>query len=53
MFVQIKSQVLFKGEIIAKVGWCHLKYFFSRTYLPEKLRFTQFKLPDIAQIEIY
>jgi hypothetical protein len=39
-------------EIIAKIGWCHLKYFFSRTSLPEKLRFTQ-KLPDIVQIEIY
>jgi hypothetical protein len=24
------GQVLFKGEIIAKMGWGHLKIFFSR-----------------------
>jgi hypothetical protein len=26
-FVQIKGQVFFKGEIIAKVGWGHLNFF--------------------------
>jgi hypothetical protein len=30
-FVQIKGQVLFKGEIIVKMGWGHLKILFSRT----------------------
>jgi hypothetical protein len=34
MFVQIKGQVLFKGEIITKMGWGHLKIFFSRTTGP-------------------
>jgi hypothetical protein len=29
---KIKGQVLFKGEIIAKMGWGHLKIFFSRTF---------------------
>jgi hypothetical protein len=43
--IQIKGQVFFKGEIIAKIGWGHLKIF-PRTTNPEKLRFTQ-KLPDI------
>jgi hypothetical protein len=35
--IQIKGQVLFKGEIITKIqkiGWCHLKIFFSRTTGP-------------------
>jgi hypothetical protein len=34
MFVQIKGQFLLKGEIITKnvkMGWGHLKIFFSRT----------------------
>jgi hypothetical protein len=31
---QIKGQVLFKGEIITKMGWGHLKIF-SRTTEPE------------------
>jgi hypothetical protein len=42
-FVQIKVQVLFKGEIDfknVKIGWGHLKIFFSRTTGPEKLTFT-------------
>jgi hypothetical protein len=30
MFVQVKGQVIFKGEIIAKIGWGHLKYFFLK-----------------------
>jgi hypothetical protein len=30
----------FKGEIITKTGWCHLKIFFSRTTEPEELIFT-------------
>jgi hypothetical protein len=38
-FVQIKDQVLFEGEIIAKMGWGHLKFLFSKTTGPEKLRF--------------
>jgi hypothetical protein len=35
-FVQIKGQVLFKGEIIknVKIVWGHLKIFFSRTTGP-------------------
>jgi hypothetical protein len=37
MFVQIKGQVIFKGEIITKMhkkmGWGHLKIF-SRTTVP-------------------
>jgi hypothetical protein len=33
--VQIKGQVLFKGEIIAKMGLGHLIIFFSRTTEPE------------------
>jgi hypothetical protein len=32
IFVQIKGQVLFKGEIIVKMGWDHLKI--SRTTGP-------------------
>jgi hypothetical protein len=32
--IQIKGQVLFKGEIITKMGWGHLKIF-SRTTEPE------------------
>jgi hypothetical protein len=43
MFVQIKGQVLFKREIItkmSKLGWGHLKIFFSRIIGPEKLKFT-------------
>jgi hypothetical protein len=51
--VQIKGQVLFKGEIITKkkpkIRWGHLKIFFSRTTIPEKLRFSG-KLPDTVQI---
>jgi hypothetical protein len=31
----MKGQVLFKGEIIAKMEWGHLKIFFSRTTEPE------------------
>jgi hypothetical protein len=38
--VQFKGQVLFKGEIIAKMGWGHIKIFFSRTTEPEELIFT-------------
>jgi hypothetical protein len=36
-FVQIKGQILFKGEIITKMqklGWAHLKILFSRTTGP-------------------
>jgi hypothetical protein len=36
----MKGQVLFKWEIITKMGWCHLKNFFSRTAEPEEPRFT-------------
>jgi hypothetical protein len=39
-FAQIKGKVLFKGEIIAKIRWFDLKYFFSRIPKPEKLRLT-------------
>jgi hypothetical protein len=35
LIVQIKGQVLFKGEIITKMGCGHLKIFFSRTTYPE------------------
>ena len=35
----------------AKVGWCHLKIFFSRTTGPGKLRFI-WKLPDIEGIQV-
>jgi hypothetical protein len=52
--VQIKGQVLFKGEIITKmqkIGWGHLKIFFSRSTMPEKLRFT-LKLPEILQTQV-
>jgi hypothetical protein len=35
----MKDQVMFKGEIIAKMGWGHLKIFF-RTTEPEKVIFT-------------
>jgi hypothetical protein len=50
VFVQIKGQVLFKGEIITKnvkIGLVHLKIF-SRTILsePEELIFT-LNLSDI------
>jgi hypothetical protein len=38
--VEIKGQVLFNGEIITKMRWCHLKIFFSRTTEPEELIFT-------------
>jgi hypothetical protein len=41
-FVQIKGQVFFKGEIITKnvkIGWGHLKIFFSRTTGPILTRF--------------
>jgi hypothetical protein len=38
--VQLKGRVLFKGEIIAKMGWGHLKFLFLRTTKPEKLNFT-------------
>jgi hypothetical protein len=34
-FIQIKGHVLIKGEIIAKMGWGHLKIL--RTTEPEKL----------------
>jgi hypothetical protein len=30
-FLQIKGQVLIKGEIITKIGWGHLKIFFRTT----------------------
>jgi hypothetical protein len=33
-FVQIKGQVLFKGEIITIMGWGHLKISSSRTTRP-------------------
>jgi hypothetical protein len=36
MLVQIKGQVLFKGDINAKMGWGQLKSFFSRTMEPEE-----------------
>jgi hypothetical protein len=48
--VHIKGQVLFKGEIIAKMGWGHLEIFL-RTTKPEKLRLTQ-KLPDMVEIQV-
>ena len=35
----------------AKIGWCHLKIFFSRTDGPEKLKFI-WKLPDIVEIQV-
>jgi hypothetical protein len=38
--LQINGQFLFKGEIITKMqkmGWCHLKIFFSRTTEAEEL----------------
>ena len=35
----------------AKIGWCHLKIFFSRTTGPGKLRFI-WKLPDIVEIQV-
>jgi hypothetical protein len=40
--VQIKGQILFKGQIITKckTGVGHLKIFLSRTTEPEKLIFT-------------
>jgi hypothetical protein len=43
MFVQLKGQVLFKGEIITKnvkMGWGPLKILLLRTMKPEKLNFT-------------
>jgi hypothetical protein len=42
-FVQIKGQVIFKGDDnykSAKIGWGLLNIFFSRTMRSEKLRFT-------------
>jgi hypothetical protein len=39
-FVQIKGQVLFKGEVIAKMSkWGGAKIFFSRTTGTKKLKF--------------
>jgi hypothetical protein len=35
VIIQIKGQVLFKGEIITKVGWGHLKIFSTTTELEE------------------
>ena len=35
----------------AKIGWCHLKIFFSRTTGPGKLKFI-WKLPDIVEIQV-
>ena len=35
----------------AKIGWCHLKIFFSRTTGPGKLKFI-WKLPDIMEIQV-
>jgi hypothetical protein len=35
----MKGWVLFKGEIITKMGWGHLKIF-SQTTKPEELIFT-------------
>ena len=35
----------------AKIGWCHLKIFFSRTTGPGKLKFI-WKLPDIEEIQV-
>jgi hypothetical protein len=32
--IQIKGWVIFKEEIIVKMGWGHLKIFFSRTTVP-------------------
>jgi hypothetical protein len=32
--IQIKGQVLFRGEIIVKMGWGHFKIFFSKTTGP-------------------
>jgi hypothetical protein len=31
----MKGQALFKGEMISKMGWVHLKIFFSGTSEPE------------------
>jgi hypothetical protein len=48
-FVQLKGQVVFKGEIITKIlkmEWGHLKIFFLRAMKPEELKFTQ-KLSDL------
>jgi hypothetical protein len=53
-FVQIKSQVLIKGEIITKnvkMGWGHIKIF-SRTTRPEKLQFSR-KCFDIVRKQLY
>jgi hypothetical protein len=41
-FVQLKGQVLFKGGEYnknVKMGWGHLKIFFSRTLMPRKAEF--------------
>ena len=37
---------------IAKIGYCHLKIFISRTTGPEKLKFIR-KLHDIVEIQIW
>jgi hypothetical protein len=37
-FFLIKGQVLFKGKIIAKIGWGLLRIFFSRTTGPSLTR---------------
>jgi hypothetical protein len=37
---QVKGQVPIKGDIIAKMGWGHVKIFVSRTTEPEELIFT-------------
>ena len=50
----MKDQVPFKGgdnHENAKIGWCHLKIFFSRTTGPGKLKFI-WKLPDIVEIQV-
>jgi hypothetical protein len=38
--IQIKGQVLFKREIIAKMGWGYLKIILSRTTELEEFIFT-------------
>jgi hypothetical protein len=51
-FVQIKGQVHFKGEIIAKIGCGHLKRFSQEPQSQKSSDFAQ-NLPDILHIEIY
>jgi hypothetical protein len=37
---KLRARSSSKGEIITKLGWGHLKIFFSRTTEPEELIFT-------------